>query len=85
MDRLEEIKRIAQRDRDFSSMVDATSALEAMDWLIAEVERLRKVEDAARLMDKAFAEFGLDPSAVGETCQMFGDVMARNPRPTSED
>ena len=50
--------------------------------LIAEVERLRKIEDAARSLDHCVWEFGEDaPSACGEHSQIMSDALDANPRP----
>lgn len=83
MDRFEEIKRIAQSDRHLPSTVDATSALEAMDWLIAEVERLRKIEDACIATRR---EGSPDPYYdPGPGLVAIMNVLNTNPRPKSED
>ncbi len=50
--------------------------------LVDEFQRLRKIEDVSRYLDRCIAEFDDDaPGACSEWFQALADVLEANPRP----
>ena len=82
MDRLDEAKRV---NRLFGQLLvaDDICALAQIElyWCIGEIERLRKIEDAAVALERAHAEFEGDAAAWAEQLGGLCDALDRNPRP----
>jgi hypothetical protein len=56
---------------------DARTAVETT----GELERLRRLQDAADALDNAIAEFGLEPQHISETYQKFHDALHASESP----